>query len=190
MLTEQTRHFVAENLGELAKADAVNLRAEDRLIGHILFHSCCKRQKRLETVFQEPKRAGRSCQGLPVRSTQRIPSHVVRWFLAGRPVRGFCGGSNGQRRSHIAAVDSGHSMPRTVPAHYVCGRALARALEWSNTRLGRLGGLSAARRTIAGVLEDRNGGARCGMRQLRQRHNQIKRSLRGPVVMLLCLSPP
>ncbi len=38
MTEEQTRQFVAENVGEEARAYAVDLKAEDRLIGHMLFH--------------------------------------------------------------------------------------------------------------------------------------------------------
>src|SRR5688500_11943555 len=38
MTEEQTRQFVAENVGEDARAHAVGLQAEDRLIGHMIFH--------------------------------------------------------------------------------------------------------------------------------------------------------
>ncbi len=38
MTEEQTRQFVAESMAEEAQAYAVDLRAEDRLIGHVSFH--------------------------------------------------------------------------------------------------------------------------------------------------------
>lgn len=38
MTEEQTRQFIAEHMSEDARAYAVELRAEDRVIGHILFH--------------------------------------------------------------------------------------------------------------------------------------------------------
>lgn len=38
MTEEQTRQFIAEHMSEEARAYAVDLRDEDRLIGHVLFH--------------------------------------------------------------------------------------------------------------------------------------------------------
>lgn len=40
------------------------------------------------------------------RGTHKMPSRTVRWSLAGRPVRGFRGGSKGRSRSHCGCVKS------------------------------------------------------------------------------------
>ena len=66
----------------------------------------------------------RRARGCPVRKIQRMPLRTVRWSLAGRPVRGFCGGSRGRSRSHCASVRSLDFMPRSVGRQRVCGHAL------------------------------------------------------------------
>ena len=55
-----------------------------------------------------------------------MPVRTVRWFFAGRPVRGFWGGSRGRSRPHWASVKSLDFMKRIVGRQRVCGHALAK----------------------------------------------------------------
>jgi hypothetical protein len=41
-----------------------------------------------------------------VRTFQRLAFRMRRWSSAGRPVAGFCGGSNGASFAHSASVSS------------------------------------------------------------------------------------
>jgi len=78
------------------------------------------RQKRLYTVDHGPYRSGRSRQGAPVRSRQRMPLMICRWSLFVRPVSGFSGGSSGSSRSHSESVSSPRClmpMVEQIPAH-------------------------------------------------------------------------
>jgi hypothetical protein len=68
--------------------------------------ACCLHRKREYTVRQGPKRSGRSRQGTPVASRQRMPLRIVRWSWAGRPVAGRCGGSTGCNRAHCPSLSS------------------------------------------------------------------------------------
>lgn len=66
----------------------------------------CQRRKREYTVCHGPYRSGKSRHGAPVVRCQRMALTTVRWSLAGRPVAGRCGGSNGRNRSHWASLSS------------------------------------------------------------------------------------
>ncbi len=68
--------------------------------------ACCHRRQRLYTVCHGPNRSGRSRQGAPVLSRQRIALTMVRWSWAGRPVAGRCGGNSGSSLAHWASVSS------------------------------------------------------------------------------------
>ena len=65
-----------------------------------------QRRSRLASVGQGPYRSGVSRQGAPVRTFHKMPSMIRRWSSAGRPTRGFWGGSNGANRSHWSFVKS------------------------------------------------------------------------------------
>jgi hypothetical protein len=66
----------------------------------------CQRRQRLYTVCHGPYRSGRSRHGAPVANRHSIALTRVRWSLAGRPVVGRCGGSNGSSFAHWASVSS------------------------------------------------------------------------------------
>lgn len=66
----------------------------------------CHRRQRLYTVCHGPYRSGRSRQGAPVASRQRIALTMARWSCAGRPVAGRWGGSNGSSLTHWASLSS------------------------------------------------------------------------------------
>ena len=56
-------------------------------------------------------------QGAPVRSTHRMPLMMVRWSLPGRPVGGFCAGSNGAGRCHCSSLKSPRPTLHTSYTH-------------------------------------------------------------------------
>jgi hypothetical protein len=74
----------------------------------------CQRRKREYTVFQGPKRSGRSRQGAPVAKRQRMPSTTIRSSARGRPRPLGGGGSSGRSRSHWASVSVCRSMNHSV----------------------------------------------------------------------------
>jgi hypothetical protein len=70
--------------------------------------ACCHSRKRRQQVTPEPHPncGGRSCQAMPVRSTNRIPLRAARSAMRGRPPRGF-GGGDGSIFSMIGQRPSG-----------------------------------------------------------------------------------
>jgi len=71
----------------------------------------CQSRKRRQQVIPDPAPSslGRYSQGMPVRSTNRIPVSAFRLGTGGRPPLGFGfgGGKNGWMRSHSSSVSSG-----------------------------------------------------------------------------------
>src|SRR5215213_2032507 len=63
-----------------------------------------QRRKRVYTVCQGPYRSGRSRQGTPVASFQRMPLSIRRSSCRGRP--GFRGGKSGSKRAHSVSLNS------------------------------------------------------------------------------------
>src|SRR4051795_3291375 len=63
-----------------------------------------QRRKRVYTVCQGPYRSGKSRQGTPVASFQRIPLSSRRSSCRGRP--GFRGGKSGCKRAHSVSLNS------------------------------------------------------------------------------------
>src|SRR5215212_10709388 len=63
-----------------------------------------QRRKRVYTVCQGPYRSGRSRQGTPVASFQRMPLSIRRSSCRGRP--GFRGGNSGSKRAHSVSLNS------------------------------------------------------------------------------------
>lgn len=79
-----------------------------------------QRQNRLYTVDHGPYRSGRSRQGAPVRSRQRMPLMIRRWPAFGRPVSGRSAGKCGFRRAHSWSVSSPRYLipiVEQIPAH-------------------------------------------------------------------------
>ena len=68
--------------------------------------SRCQRRKRSYTVCQGPYRSGRSRQGAPVRSTQRMALRIVRWSFHGQPRPPLLDGSRSQINCHCSSVSS------------------------------------------------------------------------------------
>ncbi len=71
----------------------------------------CQSRKRRQRVIPAPalNSLGRYSQGMPVRSTNRMPVSALRFNTGGRPPLGFGfgGGKNGSTRSHSSSVSSG-----------------------------------------------------------------------------------
>jgi len=71
----------------------------------------CQSRKRRQQVIPHPapNSLGRYSQGMPVRSTNRMPVSAFRFGTGGRPPWGFGfgGGKNGSTRSHSSSVSSG-----------------------------------------------------------------------------------
>lgn len=71
----------------------------------------CQSRKRRQQVIPDPapNSLGRYSQGMPVRSTNRMPVSAFRFGTGGRPPLGlgFGGGKNGATRSHSSSVSSG-----------------------------------------------------------------------------------
>ena len=65
-----------------------------------------QRRKRSYTVCQGPYRSGRSRQGAPVRSTQRMAFRIVRWSFHGQPRCLLFDGSRSHSNSHCSSVSS------------------------------------------------------------------------------------
>lgn len=70
-------------------------------------HSCSRRQQVMP--HPQPISCGRSSQGMPVLSTNRMPVSVLRWSIGVRPPlgRGLCGGRQGSMSSQSSSVSSG-----------------------------------------------------------------------------------
>jgi len=70
-------------------------------------HSCSRRQQVMP--HPQPISCGRSSQGMPVLSTNRMPVNVRRWSIGFRPPlgRGFGGGRQGSMSSQSSSVSSG-----------------------------------------------------------------------------------
>jgi hypothetical protein len=91
MTEEQTRQFVAESMTEDARAYAVDLRAEDQLIGHISFHPWfAPRIYEIGWVFH-PRYQGRgyATEARPAsRRTRHPPASWRSWACNERPISG------------------------------------------------------------------------------------------------------
>jgi hypothetical protein len=64
--------------------------------------------------------AGKSSQGMPVLSTNRIPVNACRWVIGGRPpfFEGTCGGNSGSMNAHRSSGNSGLATavpPQRIP---------------------------------------------------------------------------
>jgi len=70
-------------------------------------HSCSRRQQVMP--HPHPSSCGKSSQGMPVLSTNRMPVNVRRWSIGFRPPlgRGLAGGRQGSMTSQSSSVSSG-----------------------------------------------------------------------------------
>ena len=85
--------------------------------------ACCQSRSRRQqlTPLPQPISWGNSSQGIPLRSTNKIPVSAARAGIRGRPPLGFggSGGSSGSITSHSSSLTSGLLMPllHQVPRH-------------------------------------------------------------------------
>ena len=66
----------------------------------------CQRANRLDTVSQGPYRSGRSRQGTPLRTRNKIPLRTWRWSRQRPPRLDLDDGSSAASRSHSSSVIS------------------------------------------------------------------------------------
>ena len=88
--------------------------------------SRCQRRKRSYTVCHGPYRSGRSRQGAPARSSQKMPLRMVRWLFHGQPRCFLLAGSKSPISSHC----SSESSYRRIRATFQDSADLTPAFSW------------------------------------------------------------